>query len=97
MISSSSMTRMELFIVLVPEARKPGRYTRTPAGPRTRPTRSGLVDPGGRAGQGEPQLKPLTLPVCTLAGDGAAVLLNDPVGNRQAEPGALPNRLRGEE
>src|SRR4051794_7658417 len=91
MISSSSMTRMELFIALVPAT----PHCRTDL--RTRLTVSGLMDPGGRHRQGQPQRETRTLPGFTLARDGAPVLLHDPVRDRQAEPGALSDRLRGEE
>src|SRR4051812_40258286 len=91
MISSSSMTRMAALrvIALCPSARE----------------RAGLRNGVGSAGAGralgrrerERQAEPRSLAGRALTGDGAVVFLDDPVSDREAEAGALPDLLGREE
>src|SRR3954453_23434730 len=51
---------------------------------------------GGRGGR-QHQREPRPLSNCAVAADHPVVLVDDPVGNRQAEPGPAADRLRREE
>src|SRR5215208_2074537 len=92
MISSSSMTRIE-----------PGLTALLDASDGTvRGIRSGLPVHGVRNrarpdGERQRQRKAGSLADRAIARNRPAVFLDDAVGDRQAEPGAFADRLRGEE
>src|SRR4051812_14565127 len=96
MISSSSMTRMELFISLCWETRRPD-FRPAGDGSREPPRGAGLMGPGGRHRQWKPQRESCSLPDVAVARDRTTVLLDDAVRDREPQSRPLADRLRREE
>src|SRR5688572_9539101 len=104
MISSSSMTRIERLRFIVstsyvlhkPSRRRPppmDNYAADAGGISRSVPAAGL----GNGRQRQRQGKAGSLSLGAVARDGAAVLLHDPVRDREAEARALTEFLRGEE